>query len=125
MEWMCSFLLMLFGGNYLNLFNTFPLDPCHIMLDYDGTFWGWEWMLTDNRPSIDLFKVCPVHLISSVMGQGYWLQLNELGYSLVAISDLFRFDIQGNAKTEFFYLKIFQMLFQILYALGMKGIYFP
>lgn len=48
-------------------------------------------------------------LISSVICQGYWLQVNELGYSLAAISDLFRFDIQGNAKTEFLYLKIFQM----------------
>lgn len=32
-------------------------------------------------------------LISSAIGQGYWLQVNELGYSLAAISDLFRFDI--------------------------------
>lgn len=83
--------------------------------------------LTADLPSISLKFVLSsvLALIPYVMDQGYWLQPNELYCSLAAISKLLRFDIQGNAKTEFSYLRIFQVLVQILHALGKKGIYLP
>lgn len=67
--------------------------------------------LTADLPSISLKFVLSSVLafIPNVMDQGYWLQLNELYCSLAAISDLFRFDIQ-QYKTEFSYLRIFQVL---------------
>lgn len=66
-----------------------------------------------DLPSVSLNYVLSssvLALIPNVMDQGYCLQLYELYYSLAVISDLFWIDIQGNVKTEFSYLRIFQML---------------
>lgn len=85
-------------------------------------------LLTADLPSISLNFVLSsvLALIPNVMDLRYWLQLSELYCFLAATSDLFRLDIQGNAKKGFFYLSIFQVLVQILPALGKKkGIYLP
>lgn len=82
--------------------------------------------LKGDIPSISLNFVLSsvLALIPNAMDQGYWIKLNELYCSLAIISDLFWFNIQGNAKTEFSYLRIFQVLVQILHALEKKGMYF-
>lgn len=79
-------------------------------------------LLTADLPSISLNFVLSsvLALIPNVTDLGYWLELSELYCFLAATSDLFGLDIQGNAKTGFSYLSIFQVLVQILPALGKK-----
>lgn len=80
-----------------------------------------------DLPSISLNYVLSsvLALIPNVMDQGYWLQLSELYFSLAVVSDLLWVDIQGSAKAEFPYLKIFQVFVQILHTLKKKRMYFP
>lgn len=121
-EWFKSFQHIAFGslpypgtddGGLCQKIRNMRMDICSLKADL---------------PSISLNYVLSssvLALILNVMDQGYWLQLNELYCSLAVISDLFWIDIQGNAKAEFSYLRIFQVLVQRLHVLKKKRMYFP